>query len=273
MRSHERAIYLAAALTLLLALGGAWWLLAGRSEVEVPVASETGPGETAPGELAAPGEEGVRYVIGSGEVRAEPVRRTVVVLRGNGTGRGPVAGPALADTSSSSDPASSTTTPSTEGPSTEERRPATDPTPVAGRLLVPVEGVDPSELIDTFDDPRSGGRIHRATDVMAPRGTPVLAVTDGVILQLLDSDLGGISLHQLDAEGEHCFYYAHLDRYARGLAEGDRVRRGETLGYVGSTGNAHRDAPHLHFALYRLDSGKPCWQGEPIDPLPFFRSE
>ena len=135
-------------------------------------------------------------------------------------------------------------------------------------LVIPVEGIRPSELLDTFDDPRSGGRAHLALDIMAPRSTPILAATDGVIRHVLHSELGGLAIYQLGPRKKLCFYYAHLEDYARGLKEGDRVERGQVIGYVGSTGNAPDDAPHLHFAISRPGPGKGCWNGEPINPYP-----
>lgn len=136
------------------------------------------------------------------------------------------------------------------------------------RLIVPVEGVEPEELYDSYPDPRSGGRTHEALDIMAPRGTPVLAADDGRIVKLFDSALGGVSLYQFDPTETYCYYYAHLNRYERGLEEGDIVRRGDVIGYVGSTGNAPDHAPHLHFAIYILPEDKRWWKGDPINPFP-----
>lgn len=137
-------------------------------------------------------------------------------------------------------------------------------------LLLPVQGVAASDLRDTFDDGRDGDkRGHEAIDIMAARGTPVLAVDDGRIVKLFLSKPGGITVYQFDPSGQFAYYYAHLDRYADGLAEGQTVRRGAVLGYVGSSGNASPDAPHLHFALFRLGLEKQWWKGEPINPFAF----
>ena len=137
-------------------------------------------------------------------------------------------------------------------------------------LLLPVQGVAASDLRDTFDDGRDGDkRGHEAIDILAPRGTPVLAVDDGRIVKLFLSKPGGITVYQFDPSGRFAYYYAHLDRYAEGLAEGQTVRRGSVLGYVGSSGNASVDAPHLHFALFRLGPEKQWWKGEPINPFGF----
>lgn len=135
-------------------------------------------------------------------------------------------------------------------------------------LLVPVEGVDPRTLQGTFSQSRGGNRSHDALDIMAPRGTPVLAVDDGFVKKLFTSVRGGLTVYQFDLEERYCFYYAHLDGYAPALAEGQLLRRGDLVGYVGSTGNARADAPHLHFAVNRLDPDKRWWGGTPIDPYP-----
>ena len=102
--------------------------------------------------------------------------------------------------------------------------------------------------------------------MLAPRNTPVLAVEDGKIARLFLSAAGGITIYQFDPTSTYCYYYAHLERYANGLEEGDTVKRGEVLGYVGTTGNAPRDTPHLHFAIFKLGEEKKWWQGTPIDP-------
>jgi peptidoglycan LD-endopeptidase LytH len=138
-------------------------------------------------------------------------------------------------------------------------------------LAVPVAGVRPSDLRDTFAERRSGNRVHGALDIMAPRGTPVVAVEAGTVARKFQSSLGGISLYEFDPSGSYCYYYAHLDRYAAGLVPGAAVERGQVLGYVGSTGNARRDAPHLHFAIYRREPAGFRCQGPPVNPYPVFR--
>jgi murein DD-endopeptidase MepM/ murein hydrolase activator NlpD len=135
------------------------------------------------------------------------------------------------------------------------------------RLLIPVQGVAPGQLQDTFKDSRSAGRVHDSIDIIAPRGTPVLAATDGRVVKLFNSVKGGITLYQLAAADEHyVLYYAHLERYADGLAEGHLARRGETIGYVGDTGNATPGNTHLHFQIYRVADPKSFWTGENINP-------
>jgi murein DD-endopeptidase MepM/ murein hydrolase activator NlpD len=151
-----------------------------------------------------------------------------------------------------------------------------DPPPPAlasMRLLIPVEGVRPEQLQDTFKESRSEGRVHDAIDIVAPRGTPVLAATDGRVVKLFNSARGGITLYQLAAADEHyVLYYAHLERYADGLAEGHVARRGETLGYVGDTGNATPGNTHLHFQIYRVEDPKRFWTGENVNPYPLLRA-
>ena len=136
-----------------------------------------------------------------------------------------------------------------------------------------MQGVPASALRDTFAEGRNhNSRGHEALDILAPRGTPVLAVDDGPIVKLFLSNLGGITIYQFDATGQFAYYYAHLDRYADGLAEGQTVRRGSVIGYVGVSGNANPDAPHLHFAIFRLSAEKQWWKGEPINPFMYLVS-
>lgn len=137
-------------------------------------------------------------------------------------------------------------------------------------LLVPVAGVPSEELRDSFAEAR-GSRRHEALDIAAPRGTPVMAVDDGVIARLFESALGGLTVYQFDPNETWAYYYAHLESYARGLDEGDRVARGEVIGYVGTSGNAPAHAPHLHFAIFRLTPEKRWWEGDPVNPFPVFR--
>ena len=131
----------------------------------------------------------------------------------------------------------------------------------------PLAGLRPGNLRDTFYDSRDG-RPHEALDIMAPRGTPVLAVDSGTIRKLFHSRAGGLTVYQFDAREIYCYYYAHLDRYAKGLAEGLTVKRGDLIAYIGSTGNASPAAPHLHFAIFELGPDKRWWEGRPIDPYP-----
>jgi len=138
----------------------------------------------------------------------------------------------------------------------------------AGALLLPVAGIEPSQLTDTFNQTRDGTRRHEALDIMAPRGTPVLAASDGMVAKLFTSVPGGLTIYEFDPTRTYAYYYAHLDRYAAGLAEGNAVHRGEVIGYVGSTGNASEDAPHLHFAIFLLGPEKQWWKGTAIDPYP-----
>ncbi len=139
-------------------------------------------------------------------------------------------------------------------------------------LEIPVEGVDAGELRDTFSDAR-GSHAHEALDIMAPRNTPVRAVDDGRIQKLFTSKPGGFTIYQFDPTETFSYYYAHLDRYADGLREGQTVRRGDVIGYVGSSGNASPDAPHLHFSIFRLTPERQWWKGEPINPYPVLHDD
>jgi peptidoglycan LD-endopeptidase LytH len=139
------------------------------------------------------------------------------------------------------------------------------------QLELPVRDSVRQELRDSFDEKRGSDRRHEAIDIMAPRNTPIVAVEDGTIARLFDSKAGGNTVYQFDPATRYVYYYAHLERYAGGLKEGDVVRRGQLLGYAGTSGNASKDAPHLHFAIFRLTEKKQWWQGTPIDPYEVLR--
>ena len=134
-------------------------------------------------------------------------------------------------------------------------------------LMVPVEGVPPAALRDTYHEARSGGRIHMATDIMAMRGTPVLAAAPGRIIKLANSGAGGITIYIADISGRYVHYYAHLMGFAPNVKEGLTVEEGDVIGFVGTTGNASPDAPHLHFQVMRSDAN--YWNGTPIDVRAF----
>jgi len=136
---------------------------------------------------------------------------------------------------------------------------------------MPVDGVGRDDLRDTFSETRGSNRPHEALDIMAPRGTPVRAVRDGHIEKLFESDSGGLTIYQFDPGATYAYYYAHLDRYAAGLSEKQPVEAGDLLGYVGSTGNASADAPHLHFAIFRLTPERQWWKGQAINPYPLLK--
>jgi murein DD-endopeptidase MepM/ murein hydrolase activator NlpD len=138
-------------------------------------------------------------------------------------------------------------------------------------LMLPIDGLRTTDIRDSFNDVRNGGKRHGATDLPAPRGTPVRAMTDGSIRKLFLSKPGGNTIYEFDPTQTYCFYYAHLDHYAQGLKEGMTVRRGEVIGYVGSTGDASPLAPHLHLEITRLDAEKHWWLGASINPYPILR--
>jgi murein DD-endopeptidase MepM/ murein hydrolase activator NlpD len=160
-------------------------------------------------------------------------------------------------------------TPAGEGPPSMKAAP---PAALAGRSLeIPVEGVKPDQLVRSFEDRRSGTRSHEAIDIVAPRNTPVRAVEDGKIARLFESKAGGTTIYQFDPTEQFCYYYAHLQRYANGLHEGDTVKKGQVIGYVGTSGNAPPNTPHLHFAIFKLTAEKRWWEGTPIDPFDILR--
>lgn len=139
----------------------------------------------------------------------------------------------------------------------------------ARELRVPVAGVLPTRLQDSFAARRDGNRRHGAIDIMAPKGTPVVAADAGTVWKVRSNALGGLTVYTIDDERRFVYYYAHLDRYADGLTEGQRIARGDLLGYVGTTGNAPKNTPHLHFQLMRYLGNGRWWDGDPINPYPY----
>jgi murein DD-endopeptidase MepM/ murein hydrolase activator NlpD len=135
-------------------------------------------------------------------------------------------------------------------------------------LAMPVVGAKTLDLRDNFEEVRGSGR-HDALDILAPRGTPVVAVDEGKVAKLFTSKQGGLTVYQFDRGETHSYYYAHLDRYAEGLREGAFLARGDPIGYVGTTGNAPPNTPHLHFAIFELGPEKRWWEGKPVNPYPF----
>jgi peptidoglycan LD-endopeptidase LytH len=139
------------------------------------------------------------------------------------------------------------------------------------KLIIPVSGVKPDQLLDTFTDSRSEGRVHDAIDIPAPAGTPVLAATDGEIIKLFQSERGGTTIYQLSPDKKLVFYYAHLQRYADGMEVGRIARQGEVIAFVGDTGNAGAGNYHLHFSVSIVADPKRYWEGQNINPYPLLR--
>jgi peptidoglycan LD-endopeptidase LytH len=179
----------------------------------------------------------------------------------------PVAEPSLAVPSPL--PSVESTIAPTPTPEVENTPPAEQTSSAA--LLIPVAGVRPEDLRDTFEAARSEGRSHDAIDIPAPRGTPVLAAADGRVVKLWQSVSGGTTLYQLDPDNRTVYYYAHLDRYADGLTEGHFARRGEVIAYVGDTGNAGAGNYHLHFSVLVVADPKRYWDGTNVNPYPLLR--
>lgn len=180
-------------------------------------------------------------------------------------GPGPVAEVASTPASAAIDPPRAATTVPLASPGE-----ASTSGPADG-LLVPVQGVSAEQLHDTFTDARGSGGMHDAIDIMAPAGTPVIAVADGTVEKLFESRRGGTTLYQFNPERTHAYYYAHLQGYAPGIAERQLLRRGQVIGYVGSTGNANPQAPHLHFAVFALGPERRWWEGVALNPYPLLR--
>ena len=174
--------------------------------------------------------------------------------------------PTFADELSTPSP---TVTPNSPSPQETVPRPEIS---AGDELLVPVVGVRREQLTDTYADARSGGRVHDAIDIMAPGGTPVIAAADGQIVKFWDSKLGGITIYQITSDKRYFLYYAHLQSRAPEIKEGDLVRRGTTIGFVGDTGNAGPGNTHLHFSIAIVQDPKRYWQGTYIDPYPLLRT-
>ncbi len=138
-------------------------------------------------------------------------------------------------------------------------------------LIVPVKGIPSTALRDTFDE-RRGLRKHEALDILAPRGTPVIAAGEGRVVKIFHSIAGGLTVYQFDPRERFAYYYAHLDSYASGLTEGTVLKRGELVGFVGTSGNAPKTTPHLHFTIFRLTPEKRWWKGDAVNPLPFLHT-
>jgi peptidoglycan LD-endopeptidase LytH len=152
----------------------------------------------------------------------------------------------------------------------------TVPIPTTGHisappLRMPLDHMDVETMKGGFQEHR-GSRPHEAADLLAPRNTPVHAVEGGTIAKLFVSKAGGFTIYQFDPAGQLCYYYAHLDHYADGLHEGQTVSAGEVIGYVGTTGNAPPNTPHLHFAVFELNDDRQWWKGRAVDPYPLFKS-
>ncbi|GAB2508194.1 M23 family metallopeptidase [Lysobacter humi (ex Lee et al. 2017)] len=146
--------------------------------------------------------------------------------------------------------------------------PSAAPVRAPSGLVIPVQGIRPDQLVDTYTQSRGAGRLHEAIDIMAPAGTPVLAAIEGPVAKLFTSERGGITVYQFDPEGRRVYYYAHLQGYAPGLAEGQVLRQGQVLGYVGSTGSATPDGPHLHFSIGELTPEKKWHRSVAMNPYP-----
>ena len=224
---------------------------------------------------------------------SQPPDATGELTRPPGDASGVAAAPAVAPTATGSTPtpdaaAAAATLPAQGGASSPADAPSPSATaapqtppappisvedkyaanPSGAGLLIPVAGIRPEQLQDTYTQSRSEGRTHNAIDIMAARNTPVVAATDGRIIKLFRSERGGITLYQLGTDNRTVYYYAHLERYADGLAEDRLARRGELLGYVGDSGNAGRDNCHLHFSIWLVADPKRFWDGENINPYP-----
>ncbi|XHH28981.1 M23 family metallopeptidase [Xanthomonas euroxanthea] len=227
----------------LLGAAGYWWLEREAPQAAVAPTSATASAVAAPAQTASTG-------LAASSATA-PAAATPDVATSPSTGTaGAADAPAVAASASSPDAASA-----------------------GSGLLIPVQGISSGQLQNTFTDARSEGRVHDAIDILAPTGTPVIAAADGTVEKLFNSERGGLTIYQFDPAGTYCYYYAHLERYADGLAEKQSIKRGQIIGYVGSTGNADPAAPHLHFEIHRLGPEKQWWKGEVLNPYPVLHGD
>jgi peptidoglycan LD-endopeptidase LytH len=182
----------------------------------------------------------------------------------------PTVAPTVADATTpapqSAPPPAPTPLPAEEPLATQSNTPVSAQLPAGLKLIVPVAGVKPEQLRDTFTEARSEGRVHGAIDIMAARGTAVLAAAEGQLVRLFQSERGGITLYQLSKDQKVVFYYAHLERYAEGMAVGRWVQQGEVIAYVGDTGNAGAGNYHLHFGVWLVADPKRFWSGVNLNP-------
>ena len=168
-------------------------------------------------------------------------------------------------------PAAMSAPPSSSVVSGGSRTAGTSGATPSGHLRMPLDGATIESLKGGFAETRGSDRPHEAVDMLAPRNTPVHAVDGGSIAKLFTSKAGGLTIYQFDPSGRLCYYYAHLERYADGLKDGQTVLQGDVIGYVGTTGNAPPNTPHLHFAVFELNADKHWWQGRAIDPYLVFK--
>jgi murein DD-endopeptidase MepM/ murein hydrolase activator NlpD len=178
----------------------------------------------------------------------------------SGSSRTPASAPVASGGSRTPSPASS-----------EDRASGTVGSLPSSGLRLPIDGVDVDSLKGGFAETRGTDRPHEAVDMLAPRNTPVHAVENGTIAKLFTSKAGGLTIYQFDPGQRRCYYYAHLERYAEGLHDGQTVSQGEVIGFVGTTGNAPPNTPHLHFAVFELNADKHWWQGKALDPYLVFK--
>lgn len=238
MANHARIRLLIAILLVLGALSALIWALGRRRQTEQTAIIQTSPANISTDNLPAPAPTlAVPSPLPGAEPGAQPTPPSPVL---------------------ENEPFHPTPTP----------QPLPTVLPESAQLLIPVTGVQPEQLRDTFQDARSEGRSHDAIDIPAPRGTPVIAVADGRIVKLFESVPGGTTIYQLGTDNRTIYYYAHLERYADGLKDGHFARRGEVIAYVGDTGNAGAGNYHLHFSVSLVKDPRRYWDGTNINPYP-----
>jgi peptidoglycan LD-endopeptidase LytH len=264
MAFSPRARVLLLAATILLGLTALIWYLNTRSRPATPVTPITPP---ATSELSHPTNSASSNTDASVAPSVAPAAESTPAPDASPSAQPAPSSPANAATTTSSPTTPSGLPAQTPPAPVASEAHATNPSP-AGQLLIPVAGIRPEQLQDTYTQSRSEGRTHNAIDIMAARNTPVLAATNGQIIKLFNSERGGITLYQLGTDNRTVYYYAHLERYADGITENRFARRGEIIGYVGDSGNAGRDNCHLHFSIWLITDPKRFWDGENVNPYP-----
>lgn len=261
MAFSPRARVLLLAASILLGLSALVWYLTVRSRPATPVTPINAP--TATSELSPPASNANGDADASATPSVAPATNSTPAPDASPTAEAAAPSPVTTPTHTTPSglPAQAPPTPSASDAHATNAAPA-------GALLIPVAGIRPEQLQDTYTQSRSAGRTHNSIDIMAPRNTPVLAATDGQIIKLFNSERGGITLYQLGTDKRTVYYYAHLERYADGITENRFARRGEIIGYVGDSGNAGRDNCHLHFSIWTITDPKRFWDGENVNPYP-----
>ncbi|HEV7479665.1 MAG TPA: peptidoglycan DD-metalloendopeptidase family protein [Roseiarcus sp.] len=244
-----------------------WWL---RSGAPMPAVSQTAPAGSV---IADPAADPKGWTAGPNRLRASGASATLAEARRQ-IARAEAEGPSLhPEVTVTAGEVAATTGEPLIAPASPTSLPVASAIGELRRhgLRLPIDDADAEAMKGGFEEGRDAGRPHEAVDILAERNTPIRAVEDGSIAKLFESKAGGTTIYQFDPSGRFCYYYAHLERYAPGLHDGQHVSQGEVIGFVGTSGNAPPNTPHLHFAVFELDADRHWWKGRAIDPYLIFR--